>query len=118
MKIRELAKEWLKKKYPGETENQMNASKYHPDQNIWFFTFPAKYFGKNSNNFLNIILQKQFKTTEFILLKVPFSFFKQNKSKFDIRQNGEQFDLHISGKRENWLVDERSGGICFAPFEQ
>ena len=35
---------------------------------------------------------------------MPFLFFRDNKSRFDIRSSGEKFDLHISTKQRNWLV--------------
>lgn len=41
-----------------------------------------------------------------------------HQERFDVRATGDLFDLHISGNNDNWLVDERSDNVTFAPFEQ
>ncbi|HFQ79913.1 MAG TPA: hypothetical protein ENK33_00890 [Desulfobacterales bacterium] len=44
---------------------------------------------------------------QFHFLKVPFTFFRDNQIKFDIRATGQKFDLHISAKKEiGWRVKE------------
>ncbi len=67
---------------------------------------------------LNILCQIQVNSYDFHYLKVPFSFFRDNRNKLNIRVSGEKFDLHISGKKKNWLVDERSYNVVLAQFEQ
>ena len=55
---------------------------------------------------------------QFHYLKVPYSYFQENRDNFDIRSTGDKFDLHISAKKYSWLVCERGSGICFREFEQ
>jgi hypothetical protein len=118
MSIRELAKEWLKKSHPTHIANKLRASKYYPEKDIWFFTFPSSYFDTGKPGHLNILLQYENNPELFHFLKVPFSFFRDNQDKFDIRTSGDKFDLHISAKKRNWLVCERSNNISFGKYEQ
>jgi hypothetical protein len=39
MSIRKLAKAWVRVNHPNEPNNEMRASRYHP-QGVWFFTLP------------------------------------------------------------------------------
>lgn len=116
--LRKIAAEWMRSNHPSEPLEPLRASKYYPQQDIWFFTFPSSYFDTDKYQFLNILLQFKDDINQFYYLKVPFSFFKLNKNKFDVRNTGKKFDLHISAKRHNWLVDERSQGVDFHEFEQ
>ena len=118
MSTRELAKKWLKKNHPADINNTLRASKYYPEKDIWFFTFPCSYFDPGKAGNLNILLQDEHNPEQFRFLKVPFSFFRDNRDKFDIRASGDKFDLHISAKRRNWLVCERSKNISFSKYEQ
>jgi len=68
--------------------------------------------------YLNMLCEMQANKKDFHYLRVPFSFFRDNREKFDIRATGDEFDLRISGKKKNWLVDERSDHLTFAGFEQ
>ena len=117
MSIRIQAKQWLRQNYPADASNTFRASKYYP-RDIWFFTFPASYFDSERPGNLSILLQYENELEKFYFLKVPFLFFRENREKFDIRQTGDKFDLHISAKRRNWLSCERSNNVSFRNFEQ
>jgi hypothetical protein len=116
--LREMAKEWMKSNHPSNSLDPLRVSKYHPQKDIWFFTFPCSYFDAGNYQYLNILLQFRDDLNQFHYLKVPFSFFRTNKNKFDVRNSGDKFDLHISAKQNSWLVDERSQGVGFHEFEQ
>jgi|AntRauTorckE6833_2_1112554.scaffolds.fasta_scaffold116230_1 hypothetical protein len=118
MSIRELAKNWLQEHHSEAESNKLRASKYYSDKDIWFLTFDTSYFDASKSGYLSIMLQYEHDQSKFYLLKVPFSFFRTNREKFDIRSTGEKFDLHISAKKANWLNCERSDGVSFAEFEQ
>jgi hypothetical protein len=118
MNIRTQAKQWLRQNYPADASNTFRASKYYPNRDIWFFTFPTFYFDLGKPGNLNVLLQYENEPEKFHFLKVPFSFFRENRDKFDIRQSGDKFDLHISAKKRNWLSCERSNYVSFKNFEQ
>jgi len=118
MSIRDQAKQWLRKNHPSDMSSTFRASKYYPEKDIWFFTFPASYFDSGKSGNLNILLQYENEPEEFYFLKVPFSFFRENERKFDIRSTGDKFDLHISAKKRNWLSCERSSNVNFGEYEQ
>lgn len=118
MSIREQAHKWVKQNHPADVSNPLRVSKYYPEKDIWFFTFPSSYFDSDKTGHLNILLQFEREPNQFHFLKVPFSFFRENKNKFDIRKTGDKFDLHISAKKRNWLFCERSNGISFSKYEQ
>lgn len=107
---------WLGKNHPSELHNILHASKFHPDQEIWFFTLPTTYFDQNNVGEINLLCEKQNNSNDFYFLKVPFSFFRENKEKFSIRRDEVKFDLHISAKNRNWMIDERSKIIDFKRF--
>ena len=116
--LREIAKEWMMSNQPSEPLDPLRVSKFYSQQDIWFFTFPCSYFDTGNYRYLNILLQFRDDLYQFHYLKVPFSFFRANKNKFDVRKSGDKFDLHISAKQHSWLVDERSQGVGFHEFEQ
>lgn len=118
MRIRDQAEKWMMENFPSDVKNLFRASKYHPEQDIWFFTFPITYLDSERAGDLNIFLQFEKSPNQFHLLKVPFSFFRENEKRFDIRSTGEKFDLHISAKKQNWLECKRSKNVSFKLFEQ
>ena len=118
MNIRKQAKRWLKRNHPSDFSNTLRASKYYSTKDIWFFTFPATYFDSAKHGNLNIMLQYENDPEQFHFLKVPFSYFRDNQPDFDVRATGDKFDLHISAKKRNWLVCERSNNIGFSKYEQ
>jgi hypothetical protein len=118
MTIRPQAIKWLKTHHPSEKTNPVRTSRFYPGKEIWFFTFPATYYESGKVGTLNILCQKQSGSDDFHYLKVPFSFFENNKAKLDVRKSGKYFDLHISGKTKNWLVDERSDNVDYSVFDQ
>jgi hypothetical protein len=108
----------MRKNYPNELNSILRASKYYPEQGIWWFTFPTSYFDKKESGHIDILLQFEKEPDQFHYLKVPFDFLRNNQTKFDIRSSGGKFDLRISAKQGNWLIDERSEGVGFNEFEQ
>jgi hypothetical protein len=118
MSVRQHAIEWIRNHYPSQATNPLRSSRFYPEKEIWFFTFPSTYFDVGKEGCLNILCQMQANSKDFHYLKVPFSFFRENRNKLNIRATGDKFDLHISGKRKNWLVDERSDNVAFAEIEQ
>lgn len=57
--------------------------------------------------------------TDFYFLQVPFNYFAENKDRFDIRKDTEEFDLHLSANSGgDWLTDirERGNRVSFAQF--
>ena len=118
MTTRKRAKKWLRKNYPTETSNYLRTSKYFSDLKIWYFTFPTKFFEAGMEGYVNILCETRTDQDQFHYLKVPFSFFRENKDEFDIRESRDKFDLRISAKAGNWLTDERSiSNVSFRPFE-
>jgi hypothetical protein len=117
MKIREKAQRYMATNYPDEVLHDYRVSKFHSDRELWFLTFPTSYFDDDRNGSLIILLQNEFNTDTFYCLKIPFSFFRENMGKFDIRTDGEKFDLHLSARRSNWLVCEKSSGVDFSEYE-
>lgn len=120
MPTRQRAIAWIRNNYPAEATNHSRSSRFFSEDGIWFFTFPATFFDAEMQGCLNILCEKSTNINEFHYLKVPFSFFRENQERFDIRPTGDVFDLRISGRERNWLVDERSenNSITFAQFEQ
>jgi hypothetical protein len=118
MNTKELAKRWLRINHPGLISKTLRVSKYYPEKDIWFFTFPCNYFDFSKAGNLNILLQQKENSEQFYLLNVPYSFLRENKEKFDIRSSGKKFDLHISAKKRNWLECERSKGVSFVSYFQ
>jgi hypothetical protein len=116
--MRQQAAKWIKTHHPLKATNLLRSSRFYPEKEIWFFTFPSTFFGAGMEGYLNILCETETDSNDFHYLKVPFSFFRENRDKFNIRATGESFDLHISGKRKNWLLDERSDNLSFAVFEQ
>ncbi len=118
MSTREKARKWIVENRPEAVSNKMRTSKYYPERDIWFFTFPIDYFDSSKLGNLSILLQHKENPNEFFHLDIPFSFFRDNKKRFDIRSSGDEFDLHISAKKRNWLQCERSKGISLLQFER
>ena len=118
MTIRLKAKKWISENRPEALSNTMRASKYYESKDIWFFTFPIDYFDSTKVGSLSVLLQQKGDPNEFLHLEIPFSFFRENRNKFDIRSSGDEFDLHISAKKRNWLQCERSKGVSFLQFER
>jgi hypothetical protein len=96
----------------------LRSSRFYPESEIWFFTFPSTFFDVGLEGSLNILCEVQADSNNFLYLRVPFSFFRENREKFNIRSTGDKFDLHISAKKKNRFVDERSDNVTFAVFEQ
>lgn len=114
MSTKEKARGWLNNIFHSE----IRSSKYYPEKDIWFFTFPIRFCEKGNNGYADILLQDKENLEEFIYLRVPFSFFRENREKLDMRSDEDFFDFHISAKPENWLECERSRGVSFKQFLQ
>ena len=117
MMTKERGRMWLRKNHPQESTSTLRVSKYFPEKEIWFFTFPTSYFESSKTGHINILCESQPNSCDFKYLKVPYAFIRENQNKFNIRESGEKFDLHISAKRRNWLIDERSKNVSFKQFE-
>jgi len=118
MTNREYAKQWLKINYPSDTSYKLKSSKYFSSKDIWFLTCPTTYFEPEKQGYICILLQYENTRSKFHYLKVPYSFFRNNKNNLNIRRSNDKFDLHISAKQRNWLDCERSNGVSFLAFEQ
>lgn len=99
-------------------ESEVRKSKYHAKQRIWFFTFPVSFFDSGNTGNVYMELTHEVNPDKCHILKVPFSFFRENRFKFDVRKKGDFFDLHLSAKPNNWLMCERSkgSGVSFQEF--
>jgi hypothetical protein len=116
--IRQKALIWMRVNKPEEIINDFRASKFFPDKDIWFFTFPTDFFDSSMYGSINLLLQDTINVNKFIFLKIPYSFFRKNKHKFKIRNSKDKFDLNISGKSHSWLQCQISRDIDFREFEQ
>jgi len=117
MGVRDYAKKWVQANNQSEHIENFKSSKYFPEKDIWFITPPISYFDLNKPGNIHILLQRENDMEKFIHLKIPYSFFRNNCSKFDIRSDGSRFDLHISAKQRNFLECERGNDINFRKFE-
>lgn len=115
---RKYGKKWLELNHPSDSSNKLRTSKYYSKEDHWFFTLSTFFLDAEITGNLNILLQYKDNPQQFYFLKIPFSFFRDNKSRFDVRTSGDKFDLHLSAKQENWLVCKRSNEVCFREFEQ
>ena len=111
MSTRQLARKWLEENHPG-VKGSFRASKYNPETDIWWFTFTVNYFDSSKKGNLLILLQHK-DGVGFTLLEVPYSYLRDQRSRFDVRSSRGEFDLHISAKKRNWLECERSKGVFF-----
>lgn len=111
MTTRATSKVWLAKHFPRETNAPLRTSKYYQQQELWFFTLPSTLFASSGQGHLLFLLQKSEDPNSYHLLRVPLTFLRENRAKFDLRQAGDKFDLHISSKTTKWLVDLRSKGV-------
>ena len=117
MTIKPLAREWLQKNHPHLAREGFRSSKFFEKPNLWFFTLPCDFFARQG--LLSMLLEKQDAPLDFYFLRVPFSFFGERQSDFDIRPDSEEFDLHLSANKNRWLTDTRGKGkVCFAEFLQ
>ncbi|GGO80970.1 hypothetical protein GCM10011348_18890 [Marinobacterium nitratireducens] len=115
---RNLALNWLKKNYPEDRHDYIKSSKYFYDCDIWYFTCPISYLDGDKGRTIAFLLQNKDKAEDFHYIRVPRAYLIENKDKLDIRQNGQKFDLRISGKSINWFMCERSKNLCFRQFEK
>jgi hypothetical protein len=118
MTIRDAAKRWMNEHRKNDLGSEMRASKHYPDRELWFFTFPTSFVDAGKSGHVNLLLQYQGLPEAFLCLPVPYAFFFDNRDKFDVRADGKLFDVHISAKRRNWLIDERSKGVDFGKLER
>ena len=116
MTTRATSKVWLAMHFPQETNAPLRTSKYYPEHELWFFTLPSTLLTGSGQGHLLFLLQKSEDPKSYHLLRVPLAFLRENRVKFDLRQAGDKFDLHISSKPSKWLVDLRSKGVDFGDF--
>jgi hypothetical protein len=127
MNVRQAASQWMKDHYPnqqlkqdykGSSQGLLRTSKYISELEEWFITGRTDYFDKGREGVLLFLLQQENDLEQFHYLRIPFSFFRENQRKFEVRPDGKQFDLHISALKGSWLEVKRSNGISFRSFEQ
>jgi hypothetical protein len=116
MTIRRDAIAWLAENQPSETHWPIRSSKFYKEQQLWFLTLPTEFLNDRNLACLLLLLQDESKAKSFHVLKIPFEFLRDNKSKFDIRVGGEKFDIHISAQKSTWMVEMRGQGIDFSKF--
>jgi hypothetical protein len=116
MTTRSSAKTWLAKNLPAEAACPMRSSKYYKESELWFLTFPSEFLIGSAPGHLIVMLQDESSPQAFHVLKIPFAFLRENRSRFDIRGGDDKFDLHISAKKSKWMVDLRSEGVDFSAF--
>ena len=114
MEIREKARDWYEKNYPGERIGSFWASSHRNKDNQWFFTKTEKNISKEGE--IKIFLQKKNDENNFHFLKIPFLFFRENKQKLNFREKDiERFDMYIYSNKEQYLIEKL--GLSFAEFE-
>ena len=127
MSVRQAASQWIKDHYPnqqlkqcykGSSQGLLRTSKYFKELEEWFITGRVDYFDEGREGELLFLLQHENDIGQFHYLRIPFSFFKDNQRKFEVRADGIQFDLHISALKGSWFEVKRSHGISFRSFEQ
>lgn len=116
MTTREKAIAWLAKNLPAESKAPMRSSRYYEKRELWFLTFPTEFLVNSRPGHLMVLLQHESLPQSFHILRIPFAFFRENKSKFDVRAGGDKFDLHISAKKSKWMVELRGKGVDFSTF--
>lgn len=116
MSMRSTALAWLAKNFPAEPKGQIRSSKYYEQDNVWFLTLPTSFLIDPTPGNLLVLLQHEGLPQEFHLLRIPFEFLRENKSKFDVRTGGELFDISISANKLRWMTDLRRKEINFSEF--
>jgi hypothetical protein len=88
-------------------------------KNVWWFDIPtSKAFSQTISN-LHLLVYQQ-KVNELFHLKVPTSFFLNNRSGFVIREEKGTISLELSAEKATFLKDIRPGSdkLSFKEFLQ
>jgi len=116
MNIRTDALKWLKRNFPTALASEIRSSKHYVEGELWFLTLPTEFITGKRSGALELVLQQPKSSDDFLLLRIPYTFLAERASEFDIRADGQSFDLHISSKPSSWLRDLRGRGTSFASF--
>jgi hypothetical protein len=109
------AKLWLSNNFPEESYQNVRASKYYSDKDIWFFTIPIVFLSSEQNELRLLLAEPDYKGFHF--LKIPRDYLVSNRDKLSIRQTGEKIDFHICALLDRRFKDIRGEGLNLAQFE-
>jgi len=88
-------------------------------KDVWWFDIPTSKAFSVEMVCIHLLV---YNSREQIIyrLKVPTSLFRENRSKFIIREEKATISLELSARRSNFLKDVRpgSGGVAFIEFVQ
>jgi len=120
--IRKIGLAYLHKALGREPSGAVAVSKYYKAEEswtkkpTWWFDLPIKKITDDKIGYYYLLGKKN--TSDFVILKVPTKFLRDNLEKFDTRYQG-RIRLHLTTEGENRLVDERGKGrVNFSCFEQ
>lgn len=109
------AKHWLSDNFPEESYQNVRASKYYIDKNIWFFTIPTNFLISDQNE-LKLLLAES-NCEGFHFLKIPRDYLVSNRDQLSIRQTDDKIDFHICALSDKRFKDIRGEGLHLAQFE-
>lgn len=109
------AKQWLSDNFPNESYQNVRASKYYSDKDIWFFTIPIDLLSSEQNELKLVLAEPDYKG--FYFLKIPRDYLVSNRNKLSIRQTGDKIDFHICALLDRRFKDIRGEGLNLAQFE-
>ncbi|MDC9499700.1 MULTISPECIES: hypothetical protein [unclassified Pseudoalteromonas] len=115
VKTAQKAKQWLADNFPNESYQNVRASKYYLDKDIWFFTTPVDFLNSDQNELKLLLAEQDYKG--FYFLKIPRDYLISNRNKLSIRQAGDKIDFHISALSDRRFKDIRGEGLNLAQFE-
>jgi hypothetical protein len=123
MSVRELAKDYLEKKF-GEVPEFFHASKYYTAGESWTGS-PAWWFDVSLNRIedetckeIHLLCQKE-NRIDFCCLKVPTHFFREKLDLLKVIPNRGKIRLHLSARQRDIFCDIRGAGrINFSQWLQ
>jgi hypothetical protein len=111
----QAAKQWLSINFPDESYQNVRASKYYTDNDIWFFTIPFHFLASEQSELKLVLAEPDY--VGFHFLKIPRNYLVSNRDKLSIRQTGDKIDFHISALSDKRFKDIRGEGLNLAQFE-
>lgn len=109
------ATQWLSDNFPKESYQNVKASKYYTDKDIWFFTIPVGFLSSEQKELKLLLAEQDYKG--FYFLKIPRDYLISNRNKLSIRQTGDKIDFHICALSDRRFKDIRGEGLNLAQFE-
>jgi hypothetical protein len=108
---------WLTAKF-GVSRNAVHASKLYVPRMLWWFDIPQHEIESAKAEAIDLLCEVAPGANKFYYLKVPVAYFKMEKSKLDVNQQGLT-RMHLSSEPEEMFVDRRgSGRVAFSSFLQ